>query len=406
MRLASVFRTRTWGARGARLAVLTVVLCAASGASAADKMSFWDSQHRGANYFTEQTTDQWFVDAVAANIRFVRVAPASWKAEGRDFLLGDADEFKAIPQGDFDRLKAWLDKADAAGIKVVLVMLSLPGDRWRQHNGDQGDFRLWRDLKYHAQAAAFWKELAGRLAGHPAVVGYDILNEPFPERSAGFTLTGAKAVAEWYAGVQGTPADLNLFYSTVVAAIREVDKDTPIVLACGSWADPRFISYLKPLKDDRVIYSFHMGEPFAFTNRKQNNGRFTYPGKVTFEGDSGDETHEMDEAFLETYLDPVVDWQKKHGIPSNRVWAAEFGCHRMAGGAQQYLSDLIHIFNARGWHWAFYAFRGDGWDGMDYEVGTKGLGEAYWQAVERGEKPPLPRSDNPLWEVFKRELKP
>ena len=262
-------------------------------------MSFWDAQRKGANRFADRPSEQWIADAVAANIRLVRLAPASWKGEGRDFLIGDADEFKGIPQGDFDQLKAWLDKADAAGIKVVITMLSLPGDRWRQQNGNEPDFRLWRDSRYHAQAAAFWKDLAGRLAGHPAVVGYDILNEPFPERSTKFAGTDAKAIEEWYAKVQGTSADLNLFYATVAAAIREVDKETPIVLACGSWADPRFISYLKPLKDDRVVYSFHMYEPFAFTNLKQNNGRFAYPGKVIVEGDSGDETLEMNEALLD-----------------------------------------------------------------------------------------------------------
>ena len=52
------------------------------------------------------------------------------------------------------------------------------------------------------------------------------------------------------------------------------------------------------------------------------------------------------------------------------------------------------------------AFREDGWDGMDYEVGTGALPWKYWQAVEAGHHPAPPRKDNPLFEVLKREFAP
>jgi hypothetical protein len=80
--------------------------------------------------------------------------------------------------------------------------------------------------------------------------------------------------------------------------------------------------------------------------------------------------------------------------------AAEFGCDRQARGARDYLADLVAALNGRGWHWAFYSFREDSWDRMDYELGTGPAGAAYWEAVARGEDPPRPRSDNPLWRVL------
>ncbi|HET6890059.1 MAG TPA: hypothetical protein VFH31_03065 [Pyrinomonadaceae bacterium] len=104
-------------------------------------------------------------------------------------------------------------------------------------------------------------------------------------------------------------------------------------------------------------------------------------------------------------LNPVVRWQKTHGIKSNRIFVGEFGCNRMVGGAADYLSDLIKIFNQHNWHWAFFTFRQDFWDGMDYEIGTKPPGGAYWQSIERGETPQPRREDNALWNVLKRELK-
>ncbi|MEW5701809.1 MAG: hypothetical protein AB1792_06230 [Candidatus Zixiibacteriota bacterium] len=68
------------------------------------------------------------------------------------------------------------------------------------------------------------------------------------------------------------------------------------------------------------------------------------------------------------------------------------------------MHDVIQVLQSHGWHWAFYSFREDTWDGMDYELGTQPLGAAYWSAVERGETPVLPRRDNPLWTVIKQAL--
>jgi endoglucanase len=65
---------------------------------------------------------------------------------------------------------------------VVITMLSLPGSRWKQNNNDQDDLRIWNEKDYQRQAAVFWQELALKLKDHSAVVGYNILNEPHPER--------------------------------------------------------------------------------------------------------------------------------------------------------------------------------------------------------------------------------
>ena len=213
----------------------------------------------------------------------------------------------------------------------------------------------------------------------------------------------------WYAKVENTPADLNRFNATIVAAIREVDKETPIVIDCGWWATAYAIQYLKPLRDNKVLYSVHMYEPYSYTSRKTNNGRFSYPGKVLVETDAEGETKQVEvnlnSVELEKMLNPVAEWQKRHRIKSNRIFVGEFGCNRMVSGAANYLSDLINIFNQHNWHWAFFTFRQDSWDGMDYEIGTKPPGWAYWQAVERGETPQPKREDNALWDVLKRELK-
>ncbi|MGQ0508781.1 MAG: hypothetical protein ACT4TC_26055, partial [Myxococcaceae bacterium] len=108
---------------------------------------------------------------------------------------------------------------------------------------------------------------------------------------------------------------------------------------------------------------------------------------------------------LERVLEPVVDWQRKYGVKANRVFAAEFGCPRTHPGAEKWFGDLINIFNARGWHWAFYSFREDTWHAMDYELGNAPLPARYWADIEAGKNVELSRRENPLWRVISAGFK-
>jgi len=369
--------------------------------TSSSKIAFWNTQRRGANCFNAVSTREWWIAAKDARIEIVRLAPDKWPSQHRDFLIGNADRYEGLIAADFLQLKTALDQAESAGIRVVLTMLSLPGARWRQHNGDQSDLRLWRDTTYWTQAARFWHDLANRLRDHPAVVGYNLLNEPTPEFAAPSSRSAGNPAA-WYASVENTAADLNGFYRTVIAAIRSVDDQTPVILDAGSWASAAAFAYLKPASDDKTLYAFHMYEPFEFTNKKANGGRFCFPGMVITE--SGD-TVTLDLSTLQAILSPVADWQRRHRISTNRIIAAEFGCHRTTCGAADYLADLIQIFNGQNWHWAFYSFHEDGWDGMDYELGDKPPGAAYWQAVQQGKKPTLPRMKNRIWDAIRSQLR-
>ncbi len=66
-------------------------------------------------------------------------------------------------------------------------------------------------------------------------------------------------------------------------------------------------------------------------------------------------------------LKPVIEWQKQNGIASYRIYVGEFGVWRKAAGAEQYLKDLVQIFNEQGWSWSYYSFREEPWDNTDLE---------------------------------------
>ncbi len=378
-------------------------------AAAPASIEYWDRQRIGANCFNQVPTREWFASAAEADIRLVRLVWDKWKTRHRDFLLGNTDDYRGLVEEDFARLRDALNMADSFGIKVVVTPLTLPGARFRQNNNMQRDPRLWTDPSYLPQAARFWKDLAGRMKGLGAVAAYDLLNEPHPEWFHGKRTFWNGGFAEWYRKVKGTPGDLNQFNRALVAAIREADRDTPIVVEAGLYATPWALEYLEPLADDKVLYSFHMYEPYEYTTRRINKGRYRYPGKVLI-GDLG-ETRSFDAAAIDEFFQPVRRWAKKHRISANRIFAGEFGCDRKAAGAARYLGDLIALFDREQWHWAFYAYREDVWEGMDYELGTGNPSGLYWQTAEDGSLHKryreiyAGRAENPVWAVFQRALR-
>lgn len=390
---------------GKLLVVSLFILLSSKAPAANEKLAFWDVQRKGANCFNVTPEEQWFKAAHELGIQWIRMTYDKWKGRRRDFLIGDANNYTGIVQEDLTRLIETLDWADKYNIKVVIAPLSLPGNRWVQNNDNRRDLRLWNDQKYWRQAANFWRDLAASLKDHPAVYAYNILNEPIPEMKTGIAEHGSVSrYAPWYKKYRGTSHDLPAFYKTVIVAIRQVDSETPIMLDAGWYAQPAAFVYWPKLDDEKVLYSFHMYEPYQFTNHKnfREKRNYIYPGAIPYAG----EDVYWNKQQIETYLSPFFKWAKTRKITSNRLVCGEFGCYRRNQGCKAYLTDVIAVLNSHGLHWAFYSFREDEWDGYDYEIGSGGLSAAYWQAKEAGQNPEAPRRDNPLFGVIKKEFSP
>lgn len=362
-------------------------------------ISYWDVQRRGANGDGNDATLEWFSGAKKAGIEYVRLSVVEMPPANRDFLLGDADVYTGIPKQDLDALVEVLDSAVANGVEVVLTMFSLPGCRWQQQNENRFDYRLWHSEQYQQQAAGFWRNLAKALRDHPAIAGYNILNEPAPEREFGFE-EPSDDLDVWLKSNAGGPSDLNRFYAKMIAAIREVDSVTPIILDGRFHATPSGWQSLTPVDDDAVLYSFHFYEPWNFTTNRVNKGRFSYPDRMPV-GWSG-ETTTWGKDAISREMAPMSDWATEHSIAQNRILLGEFGCNRQVGGVAEYLQDVMNAANELGWHWAFYSYRSNSWDGMDYELGTRPLGEQYWKELEQGtpHEQLIQRDTNPVWQVM------
>ncbi len=376
-------------------------------ASYAANREFWDQQKKGADFFNKVPTEQWFIDAKNLGVEWVRLAYDKWEPEYRDFLIGDVSDYKGLVREDLDKLKQVISWANKYGIKLVITPLSLPGNRYIQNNDYQHDMRLWKSYDYWNQAIRFWKDLANELKDFDNVVAYNIINEPSPEFETGVAEHKAPGdvsdLLEWYETVKDTPRDLYTFYGKMIREIRQVDPDTPIMLDAGWYGQPGAFCYWPGrFSDPNILYSFHMYEPYEFTSNRNYRERhnYFYPGKVPF----GKDIVYWDKNTIDQYFEPFLQWIGKNTIPANRVVAGEFGCMRRNKGAEQYLRDILTFLNTHQFHWAFYSFREDEWDGYDYELGAKGLGRKYWQEKENGGNPPLPRKDNDLFMVIKQQF--
>ncbi|WP_017601184.1 cellulase family glycosylhydrolase [Nocardiopsis lucentensis] len=114
--------------------------------------------------------------------------------------------------------------------------------------------------------AAAWAHVAARFAGEPAVIGYDLMNEPF-----GGSLQGPDFES-------GPLAEL---YRRCVARIREADQDTWLFVegqAVGvNWGTPSALPHLADPREGepRIVYAPHayplpmdLGQPYAGESRE------------------------------------------------------------------------------------------------------------------------------------------
>jgi len=243
--------------------------------------------------------------------------------------------------------------AGEVGLYVIIHFRNGPGKSEQTFYGEDGrkDETVWHSEVERMKWAEMWKFVAQRYKDRSHVIAYNLMVEPHPEDPARQAARGA-----------GVWVDLAKRIST---AIREKDKETPIIVSATGWANPASFSDLVPTADRRTIYSFHMYEPFEFTHQGfawagKEGVVLTYPGEIP--SDLFETLRRWDKSVLEEVLRPVVEFQKQYQVP---IHVGEFGCNSQVVSCRAYLDDLIAIFEKIGWSHTFWAWRTD--DGFDYE---------------------------------------
>ncbi len=107
---------------------------------------------------------------------------------------------------------------------------------------------FWNSEELRSHYAEAWRRVAARLSAHPAVVGFDVMNEPF---------WGSYPSTTFEADV------LQPFYRDVVAAVREEAPDWVAFLEPSAGNNLGFATSLVPFTVENVVYAPHAYDPNA-----------------------------------------------------------------------------------------------------------------------------------------------
>ncbi len=158
----------------------------------------------------------------------------------RDPLGADSDQavtFEGPGWALLDRLIGWCRDA---GLKVIIDMHAAPGGQTGINHDDSTGFPLTfyvpRDRR---RTTALWREIARRYRDEPAVLGYELLNEPISTYNDEDVLNPR----------------LEPFYRDLTAAVREVDARHIVFLASPQWGQN--ISVFGPPFAPNLVYIYH-----------------------------------------------------------------------------------------------------------------------------------------------------
>ena len=203
-------------------------------------------------------------------------------------LIDDGTGFPLL-----DRVITWCRQRH---IWVILDMHCAPGGQTGTNIDDSWGYPwLFESEEQQQLAVGFWRAIAKRYADEPAVLGYDLLNEPIPPAVARLN------------------PRLEPLYRKIVEAIRQVDKNHAVILGGAQW-DSNFDVFGPPF-DPNTIYTFHK--------------YWTAPTKDV--------------------IQPYLDFRKRYQTP---IWLGESGENQDAWVAQ-----FRTMLEANDVGWAFWPYK-------------------------------------------------
>lgn len=281
-----------------------------------------------------------------------------WKGDVDSIQIAEADYQKLAEHGgnhfrfgitygmwkyDRNNFYAMLDKhiiwARKYGIWILPVTFSTPGDCISSGWGDPCNMRT--DTNKQNELIAMWKDIATRYRDEPAIVGYDLLNEP------------------GWAG--------SWFFSFAQKARNEITSVDPNHLVFVTSGDDA--QFWKKLEGDNIVYQVHDYIPMALSHcgggnygqppPDESSWKYTYPGnapdwdgtlvnwsKSSFAG-NGDPRANLRQRLS-------VDWANTNNVP---LYVGEWGAETCFRGLEFYVRDHSELFNEWGINQAYYVWR-------------------------------------------------
>ncbi len=213
--------------------------------------------------------------------------PFNYKLFTGENYLGVASTTKAF--AIIDSLVKWCKKEN---MYVLLDMHCAPGGQTGDNIDDSYGYPfLFESAEAQELAINIWKEIATHYANEPAIIGYDILNEPIPH---------------FYDTAYFNPK-LEPVYKRITAAIRRADKRHIIFLGGAQW-DSNFDVFGKPF-DNNLVYTFHKywTAPTREVVQSYINFRDRYHVPI-YCGETGENTDEWINSFRQMLDSNNIGW--------------------------------------------------------------------------------------------------
>jgi endoglucanase len=206
------------------------------------------------------------------------------------FETDDSEGFTLL-----DHVVQW---AHQEGLYVILDLHAAPGGQTGKNIDDSDGYPwLFSDESAQQHTVAIWQRLARHYRNDPAVLGYDLLNEPIPN----------------YPGLERFNASLEPFYKRLATAVRQVDTHHILILGGAQW-DNNF-SVFGPPFDKNAVYTFH---------------RYHAPAE---------------QSTVQRY----VDFRDQYNVP---IWLGESG-----ENADEWIAKFVSALEKNDIGWAFWPYK-------------------------------------------------
>ena len=330
-----------------------------------DKFSLWTNgtQLRGANIYQRRVFPELdgenFIGSAPVGPPYTQADFNALAAAGANYVnISAPGLFTVKPPYILDEsvqanLDSLLEMAEKADLFVVISARTGPGRSefsiLRDGAGKWFDEKyliesVWEDESAQDAWARMWEYTAERYKDNPVVVGYDLMVEP----NANDILESWEP-EDFYAKYRGTGYDWNSWFPNIIDSIREVDKNTPILVAGMGYSALDWLSYIKKIEADHIVYTFHQYEPFSYTHQDEGEVKNTYPG--SFDADWDEILEEVNRKWLDDYFYLIGDFQARFEAPTA---ANECGIIRWEPGAADFMRDEGDLFEKRGINYAVW----------------------------------------------------
>lgn len=190
--------------------------------------------------------------------------------------------------------------------------------------------RFWRETALQDRFIEAWKAVVARLRNEPGIVGYEILNEPFPGDIPALNFERAA---------------LAPFYTRVAEAIRGLDPDRPIFVEPSVLTSTGAVPSLLP----RLPFENYVYAPHYYAPGSEGLGAWPEPGAAR--------------AVVERLAKTA---REVHHAP---LFLGEFGADGSSAEGRAYLSEIIEACDAVNGSWACWVWSRGGDKAIEDEKG-------------------------------------